>query len=515
MYKVTLINDDVETVIHSPYFNDLKVQSGQIKQAINVADGFTFDIMPNNPGYNLINPLKTLVRVDNMQAGKVEFNGRVLMPTESMSATGEFGKSFLCESILGFLSDSAQRHGEYHDISVSGFLQVIIDNHNADVDASKRFTLGVVDVDSSTGTLYRYLGYESTWEAINDKLINRLGGEIRARETDGVKYIDYVKEFGEHKTTEIRLAKNLKSITKEVDPTEIITRLIPLGENIASEDENATDAAQARLTIADVNNGKDYIDDVQAMAGFGVITKSEVWNDITQANILKTRGLQFLSENNRVKSKHVLSALDLSLIGLDTDSFDLYNYYPVINPVMNINESMRVVEKTTDIISPENNGLIVGDKFKTASDYQKEANQSQVKVTNLENTVKMQRALISTIRNEMITVETNITTLQDALANADIEGLPDAISALENAITNLNDALDDIPVYDLATQTHSGLMAAADKVKLDGLQSYNEATDLVSGLMSFSDKQKLDLITVTQAIDLDDVITRLNNLEGV
>src|SRR5699024_1646840 len=264
MYAVSITNNGKETLIHSPFFNDLKLQAGQIKQDINVADGFTFSILPNNHGYNLIRLLKTLVTVENISTNKKEFDGRILMPTESMDESGMFAKTFICESELGYLNDSNQRHGEYHDITVRDFLQVIIDNHNRDVaddPIDKTFEVGIVDVDSSTGTLYRYLGYKSTFDEIEDKLISRLGGELRVRKENGVRYLDYLKEAGEVKQTEIRIAKNLRSITKDVDPSDAITRLIPLGERIESEDEDATDASEARLTIESVNGGKDYIID--------------------------------------------------------------------------------------------------------------------------------------------------------------------------------------------------------------------------------------------------------------
>lgn len=97
MYKVTLMNGKQETVIHHPAFNDLKVQTGHNKQGINVADSFSFTILPDNPGFHLIRPLRTLVTVDHIQSGKREFEGRVLMPTESMDDQGKFMKSFLCE----------------------------------------------------------------------------------------------------------------------------------------------------------------------------------------------------------------------------------------------------------------------------------------------------------------------------------------------------------------------------------------------------------------------------------
>ncbi|GIN93317.1 hypothetical protein J22TS1_43680 [Siminovitchia terrae] len=454
MHKVSLINDGVETVIHHPAFNDLKVQDGQIQQGINVADSFTFTILPSNPGYNSIRPLKTLINVFNMKTNKYEFEGRILMPTESMSDAGAFAKYFDCESELGYLNDSAQRHGEYHDISVKDYLKVIIDNHNRDVaddEIDKTFRVGIVDVDSSTGTVYRYLGYENTYETIQDKLIDRLGGELRVRKENGVRYLDYLKSIGTTKQTEIRLAKNLKSITKEVDPTEMITRLVPLGVAIESENEDDTDASQARLTISSVNNGKDYIVDKEAEKLLGtVIVKSEAWDDITVPSILKTRGNQHLKENNRVKVKYNVTALDLSLIGLDTDSFEVGNYHPVINPVMGIDEQLRVIGKTIDIINPDNNDLTIGDRFPTASQYQYEANKAQKEVVGLKGTITRQNTKIGTLSVNLSDTKKDLEATKQQLQNfeqitdQDIEAITDSINTMLDTIQQLQQVVSDL-----------------------------------------------------------------------
>src|SRR5690625_1706267 len=264
MYKITLINNGERTVIHHPAFNDVKVITGENRVEVNKASSFTFTILPNNPGYNLIQPLKTLIEVENIKTGKVEFDGRILTPKDTMSALGAFSKTFICESELGYLNDSAQRHGEYHNITPRQFLEVIIDNHNRDIandDIDKTFVVGEVTVTNSTDNLYRYLGYESTLDTIFDKLVDRLGGELHVRKENGVRYLDYLATTKVVKRTEIKLSKNLKSITREVDPSEIITRLIPLGERIESDNPDDADASQARLTIESVNNGKDYIVD--------------------------------------------------------------------------------------------------------------------------------------------------------------------------------------------------------------------------------------------------------------
>lgn len=445
MYKVTLINGRDETVIHHPSFNKTKIQNGVIKQGINQVDSFSFSILPNNPGYDLIHPMSTLVDVLNLQTNKYDFRGRVLTPTSKMNENGVFHKSFLCESKMGYMNDSAQRHGEYHNMTPRNFLQVIIDNHNKDVSKDKQIKLGEVTVTNSTDNVYRYLGYDSTLDTIFDKLVDRLGGELRLRdETDGL-YLDYLEKIGSAKPTEIRLSKNLKSIELEVDPSQIITRLIPLGSTIESEDETATDASQARITIKTVNNGLDYIDDTVAIKKFGIFAKSHVWDDINSPTILKTRGQQFLSSNNRVRMQYIITALDLSLIGLDTDQFEVGNDYPVINPVMGIDDRLRVVSKTIDIINPNQNDLVFGDRLKKASDYQNETNKTQATVVNLQSTVVNQTRKIGSLTVELETTKKSLQQTQENMNNFEgstIEGMAaitEAILTIDDAINNLNE----------------------------------------------------------------------------
>lgn len=512
MYKVTLINDGLETVIHHPDFNDLKLQRGIIRQGINVADSFTFTILPNNPGYNLIRPLRTLVRVENMLTGKTEFDGRILMPTESMSESGAFVKTYVCESELGYLNDSRQRHGEYHDLSVREFLEVIIENHNRDIAGDpidKTFVVGEVTVSTSTGTVYRYLGYESTFDTIEDKLINRLGGELRVRKENGIRYLDYVVPEKIVKPVEIRLAKNLKSITKEIDPTEVFTHLVPLGIRIESDDPDDTDVSQKRLTIESVNDGKDYLVDEEMKAALdgAVIVKEMVWDDITVPSILKTRGEQYIREHNRIKTKYTITQLDLFPLGLDVESIELGYYYRIINPVMGIDEELRVIGKTIDIINPNQNDLTVGDQFKTAAEYQAELNKSAARVVELESIISRQAQTIGALRQELGLVDDAVKDAQQAIEDMDIEALNQAVLALEQAIQNLQEAIEAIPSYEPATPEKDGLMSASDKAKLDLIQVL-ESIDLDAL------KEKLNLISVTEAVDLDGLVQRVEALEN-
>src|SRR5690606_4915894 len=183
------------------------------------------------------------------------------------------------------------------------------------------------------------------------------------------------------------------------------------------------------------------------------------------------------------------TALDLSLIGLDTDSFEFGNWYPGINPVMGIDDKLRVVGKTIDIIEPNNNELTIGDKFKKASEYQRDALKSERKIVELEEIAEIQRKRIYEIRNEVKNVETELKNVQQVIEEVDLKELPSALDALVQAIQDLNDAIDTIPIYDKATPTQDGLMSKEDKAKLD-------------------------LITLTQNIDLDNVLQRLEAIEN-
>ena len=202
-----------------------------------------------------------------------------------------------------------------------------------------------------------------------------------------------------------------------------------------------------------------------------------------------------------------MDAVDLSLIGLDIDNFEVGNSHQVINPVMNIDERLRIISKTTDINNPHDSSLKFGDKFKTLDEYQHDANKAARQVVELEGIVSSQSQRIGQLLNGINNVNSEVNNIKQVIDSADLEGLPEAINSLEQAIQDLNDALDGIPIYDVATPTHDGLMAALDKAKLD-LITITQAINLDNL------KTKLDLLTVTQQINLDQLYQDVQDLKN-
>ena len=407
MYEVKIINNKEETIINSVGASQYVPRiTGSCKFGINTIDSFTFTIFPNNDGYNLIYPLKTLVEVKNLNTNNVEFEGRVLLQTPKMDNNGIIYKTVVCESYLGYLNDSVQSYETISGVSAEELFKKIINNHNSQVENSKKFIIGEIKIGtSSSDNEDRYLNYEKTFDSINKNLIERFGGELRVRKAGDNIYIDYIKEIGEKKNTVIALANNLIAIEQEKDPSEIITRLIPVGAKLENSDE--------RLTITSINGGINYVEDKEAVKEFGVIVDTVNFDDITEAIDLLNKAKSYLKENNKIKKKYKIDALDLSTIDLNFDSFEVGNKYRVINSLMNIDEDLRIIEKTLDINSPQNSSLTFGDKFEDIKDYQlgitkttKDLNTLRYNVTAAtENVLTINRDLQKTVDSLMATNE--------------------------------------------------------------------------------------------------------------
>lgn len=489
-------DDALGTTIHTPNNSETKVSSGTINKEINMIDSFNFTILPNNPAYGQIKPYKTLVSVYNTKTREYDFEGRVYQPSESMGSDGDISYGYTAEGELAYLHDSVQRHVEFRGTPTELFT-TLLSYHNSQVEEYKHFEVGTVTVTDPNDYMYLYLNAEEkTWDAINRTLIDKLGGELRIRKVDGVRYLDYVERVGIDSNVPIQLSKNLVSVSRDIDPSEIITRLTPLGTRLESEevteDEEATQTvSEPRLTIEEVNSGVSYLDRPDLIEAFGIQGGSEVWDDVTTPEILKTRGQQFLDNQKLVLYQYTIDVLDLFLIGLDPMGFNIGNSHLLINPVMNIlGEQLRIIKQSIDINNPQNGSLTVGDKFKTATDFQVDMNKETRHIYNLENNVVSLRKAQGSLRTNLDAAQKNLTVVQETLGNIDADNLPESLAEINRQIEATQHAIEnlEIPEYELATTSSDGLMSAQDK-------------------------SKLDLIHTTTIVDLDDVLARLEALE--
>lgn len=358
MHTVTITNGTEKTTIHSDNLD--RISGGKIVKAVNAVDSFTFTIYPDNAGYDKLKPLTTSVTVTDDSTGKDVFIGRVLKCPDSMDEQGLICKSVTCEGRLGWLYDSVQPYAEYKMVGVRTVLASFISKHNAQVGDDKHISVGQVTVTAENNYTYS-VNWVSTMDAISEQLVGKFGGEIQLRDQDGKVYIDYLEHIGHGTDTKIELAVNLKTISREVDETSVITRLYPLGAKLTDSEK--------RLTIGSVNGGKDYIEDSALVAKYGVISGTQTWDDVTQASILKTKASAFLKNANKAKKQYKITAVDLSTIDMNFEQFELGCWYRVVNPLMGIDEDLRIVGITINLDSPEQSELTFGDKFETMTGF--------------------------------------------------------------------------------------------------------------------------------------------------
>ncbi|MBQ3088991.1 MAG: phage tail protein [Oscillospiraceae bacterium] len=373
MYRVTIYNGDTATIIHEPSMNrnDPHLPSCSLVQGCSgEIDSLTFTILPDNPGFDLLNSRTTMISVHNVKndtegnaivdyavvdeaivdsANVIlsEFVGRVLTVTPQMDESGLISKTVICEDRLGFLCDSVQPYTAEATYRIEDFWGLLLSQHNAQVEPYKQINLGTVAVTTGSGNVTKGLNYQTTWDAISEKLLKSLGGEIRLYSLDGKLYLDYVQELGERSPVTIALGKNIKSISREIDPTNVITRLIPLG---ATADQGGG-SSEGKVTISSVNDGCIYLDDDAAIDIYGIVVGTVEWPDVTDPGNLLTKAKAWL-EAQTFEERIALSALDLSVIGLDLDAIERYNYYRVVCDPIGLDTYMRVVKRTLDVVNP-------------------------------------------------------------------------------------------------------------------------------------------------------------------
>lgn len=335
-----------------PRLPEYQLENPAISLELNKTGQFTFTLYPDHPGYGAVQKLKSIVEVQ--KDGAVLFRGRPLSSQEGFYRQ----QTYTCEGELAFLLDSRVRPFEMAG-GVAEIFAYLIHQHNEQVDAYKQFKVGNVTVTDPNDYINRSnITYETTWDILNSRLIDTLGGYLWVRhETDGV-YLDYLEDFPYMSTQRVTLGENLLSYAHTRDGSEIATALIPLGARLEDAEGNQTDQ---RLTIAEVNNEKDYVYDETAVAQYGWIFTTQTWDDVTQAGNLKQKALDALQEKIKTVDTIEMTAADLSHIDKTFDDFQIGQYVFVDSPPHGMDgDKFLVTKMALRLDDPSQNQLTFG-----------------------------------------------------------------------------------------------------------------------------------------------------------
>jgi len=342
-----------------------------LKESLSQAEQLSFDVPYGNPGYGLIQGLITKVKVFDTRDNSVVFSGRVLNPKDGMGADSKFINQVTCEGALNYLCDSQTRRWQFINQTPTQILTYLLEQHNIKVEPSKEIHLGVVEITQSISV---DTNYETTLNAIITKLHNILGGDLRVRETAGLLYLDYLTDLGENNGVEIRIGINAKQLIREYDSADLITRVIILGFGQGIN----------QLDITTVNGNVEYLEDIPAIAVYGVIEGLVTNKDIQSANTLKIYGQTVLDEKKQPKLIIDTAMIDRSVLAeYALEKYNLGDTIHTIAPFLSIDVYARVIERNRDLInSPWDPKLIISTRPITLSTQIGELKQRNM---NLEN----------------------------------------------------------------------------------------------------------------------------------
>lgn len=249
MYRVIAYDEPTDKagyVVHDPVVG-LAASEGKLTMSSSQANTLSLTLNQANKLFGKVRSMHTHVEVYDSDNSKLLFRGRALKPEREMKSNGQFIQTYDFEDIDSYLIDSVQRYIEIANATPEEFLKKLIEEHNSQVPEYKQFTVRNVTVTNKKDDTLRKVDYQTTKDAIKKLLIDSIGGSIIVEYKDGKNYLDYLKSPGQDHSMEapLKIAENMQSAKVAIDPSKVITRLIPLGAQIETQkpDEKNDDSS--------------------------------------------------------------------------------------------------------------------------------------------------------------------------------------------------------------------------------------------------------------------------------
>lgn len=461
-------------VIHDPYSpRGNKIVHGEIKQAVNSIHELEFAIPLNHTMYQKMVPFKSIIEVVNLRDNEVEFVGRVLTTTNEMSTNG-FVQKVVCEDFLSYLHDSAQWFQKLPNKGSEDYFKIIFDSANVQIEEFKRITPRNITVHSRSDRPFRYIGYDSSWDTVRERIINNIGGYLTLRELNTRLYVDWTEKIGVTKESPIKLGQNIKSASREVDFDGLATIIVPIGADLQSQnqgqdEDQSPDVTRAQLDIRSVNDGKMYLADEELIKEFGFIRKSVIWTEIDNPNILLARGKQYLRNQKIALAKWTISAVERYLIDSRYSKFKIGNKHKIINAPLSGIETLQILEKKIDILNPRTVDLTIGSQSQSLSAYQLQTQEADSSIEKL----KLDQS-IATKQKKLEQLNAQLAALRSASQSKPVEPkapVAPGANATEAEKTAYNQALAD---YNVAKADYDAKLSAYNMSQQERAQRISE-----------------------------------------
>lgn len=363
------------SLVYDSRLEDYELIALKVTSGLNKGGSATITMPPKHPAYSSFVSFKTIVTI--YRNNVLVFRGRALYPSDDFYNQ----RTIVCEGELCFFEDAVCRPYLYQNTPANVFAAIVAD-YNSQVETAKRFTVGEVTVTDNND--YIRLESEKALQTADviEKLIDRCGGYIVfSNDASGNRVINWYAERNYHNTQTIEFGENLLDFSRSAN-TDIATRIIPYG----AKDETTGE----RITIASVNNDIDYVEDADAVALRGVISKAVYWDDVTLPANLLAKAQQYLASSKMIVTALELTAVDLSAVGESIDDFRVGDNIHVISKPHSVDDWMLLEELTLDLLNPADSEIKLGKSYNTLTGADVSADrESRSELQRVEQSVKI------------------------------------------------------------------------------------------------------------------------------
>ena len=167
------------------------------------------------------------------------------------------------------------------------------------------------------------------------------------------------------------------------------------------------------MTIKDINNGLDYVQDDVAVALFGVIEKTVMFEDVTVAENLFKKGQETLQESINSTVSIELSAADLHNLDINIEAFRIGDNVRVISKPHGLDRYFLLSKLSLTLDSVSSCSMTLGATFKTFTQKQIEAEKM------LNANVQKNTEDVEILNKNVVTIENNVEKLDEDIAKID------------------------------------------------------------------------------------------------